>query len=244
VPDFELLALAHQEARFHPATAGRPNIVTDVVTGRRAVGKFGWKGQVPTLLVFSGDAYLNEMGITTPMFPDENCPQGDCAALACDPVPGVDEADLDDVDAFHDFMTLLGPPPSARPAFASWNMSDGSRIFDQIGCSNCHVRTLITAGSDVAALRFRAFQPYSDFLLHDMGSLGDGIEQGRATGREMRTAPLWGLRLITTYLHDGRAHTIDGAILAHDGQGSGARNRFAALPAAGQAKLVAFLKGL
>ncbi len=244
VPDFELFALARREARSQPATAGRPNIVTDIVTGQRAVGKFGWKGQVPTLLVFSGDAYLNEMGITTPMFPDENCPQGDCATLACDPLPGVDEADLDDVDTFHDFMTLLAPPRPARPAFATWDTWEGSKLFDQIGCANCHVRTLITGPSDVAALRFHTFQSYSDFLLHDMGDLGDGIEQGRATGREMRTAPLWGLRLLTTYLHDGRAHTIDGAILAHDGQGRGARDRFAALPPARQAKLLAFLKDL
>src|SRR5262249_50714398 len=91
VPDATFFALARKQAHSEPATAGRPNIVTDVTTGRPAVGKFGWKSQVPSLLVFSGDAYLNEMGITTPMFPDENCPQGDCSLLDCDPVPGVDD---------------------------------------------------------------------------------------------------------------------------------------------------------
>ncbi len=86
---------------------------------------------------------------------------------------------------------------------------------------------------------------YSDFLLHDMGALGDGIEQGQATGREMRTAPLWGLRLFTSFLHDGRAATIEAAILAHDGQGRRrARDRFATLPAASRASLVAFLRTL
>ena len=84
----------------------------------------------------------------------------------------------------------------------------------------------------------------SDFLLHDMGALGDGIEQGQVTGREMRTAPLWGLRLFTSFLHDGRAGTIEAAILAHDGQGRRARDRFAALPSAGKASLVAFLRTL
>src|SRR5262249_34295956 len=102
VPDSELVALGNLQARLHPETAGRPNMVTDVATGRLVVGKFGWKSQVPNLLQFSADAYLNEMGITTPLFPDENCPQGDCALLACDPVPGVDD-DLEDVEHFRDF---------------------------------------------------------------------------------------------------------------------------------------------
>jgi CxxC motif-containing protein (DUF1111 family) len=243
VPDAVFIALAHAEARHRPDTAGRPNFVSNVAGGGLAVGKFGWKGQVATLLDFSGDAYLNEMGITTPLFPEESCPQGDCSLLACDPVPGVDD-DLEDVEAFRDFMTLLAPPPPVRPRFRSrarFAALDGSRLFAQLGCADCHVPTLKTGPSPVRALRFRAFQPYSDFLLHDMGTLGDGIAQGRATGQEMRTAPLWGLRLLTTFLHDGRAHSIDEAILAHEGQGRRARDRFAALPAHKQAKLLAFL---
>src|SRR5262245_62743921 len=87
VPDEELTALAQKQAHQRPETAGRPNVVTDVTTGRPAVGKFGWKSQVPNLRAFSADAYLNEMGITTPLFPEENCPQGDCTLLTCDPVP-------------------------------------------------------------------------------------------------------------------------------------------------------------
>ena len=107
------------------------------------------------------------------------------------------------------------------------------------------VADLLKSGvSEVLALQSRTFRPYSDFLLHDMGSLGDGIAQGQATGAEMRTAPLWGLRLFTTFLHDGRATTIAAAILAHDGQGRPARDRFAALSAADQAKLLAFLRTL
>src|SRR5262249_47149831 len=110
VPDGTFVALARDQARRHPRVAGRPSRVADLVAGTVAVGKFGWKAQVTNLLQFSGDAYLNEMGITTPLFPDENCPQGDCALLACDPVPGVDD-DLEDVVAFADFMTMLAPPP-------------------------------------------------------------------------------------------------------------------------------------
>ncbi|PYN82257.1 MAG: hypothetical protein DMD97_01375 [Candidatus Rokuibacteriota bacterium] len=258
VPDATLVTLAAKQAREQPGTAGRPNMVTDVTTGRVAVGKFGWKSQVPNLLHFSAEAYLNEMGITTPLFPDENCPQGDCALLACDPVPGVDD-DLEDVQRFRDFINFLAPPPRLRDPYVGFralarsfaasprrwgSYAEYRRLFAQIGCANCHVRSLTTGASPVAALQFQTFQPYSDFLLHDMGSLGDGIEQGQATGGEMRTAPLWGLRLFTAFLHDGRAGTIEEAILAHDGQGRAARDRFAALPAEEKATLVAFLRTL
>ncbi len=87
-------------------------------------------------------------------------------------------------------MSFLAAPPRLR------GMAQATRLFDQIGCTSCHVPALKTGASAVAALGFRSFRPYSDFLLHDMGDLGDGIEQGQATGREMRTAPLWGLRLL------------------------------------------------
>jgi CxxC motif-containing protein (DUF1111 family) len=246
VPDATLLALATRQVRWQPATAGRPNMVTDIVTGRVAVGKFGWKSQVPNLLHFSADAYVNEMGITTPLAPVESCPQGDCRLLACDPVPEVDD-DLEDVELFRDFMRLLAPPPAAaRTASRRRDPRENrrGRLFERIGCAACHVRSLTSGESDVATLRLRTFHPYSDFLLHDMGSLGDGIEQGQAGGSEMRTAPLWGLRLLTTFLHDGRAATIEDAILAHDGQGRAARDGFIRLPAEDKARLVAFLRAL
>ena len=122
----------------------------------------------------------------------------------------------EDVELFHDFMRMLAPPTRARIPFGgSIASQQGSRVFDQIGCADCHVTPLRSGPTETAALRFQGLQPFSDFLLHDMGSLGDGIEQGRASGREMRTAPLWGLPMLTTFLHDGRAHAIDDAIRAH-----------------------------
>ncbi|HEY1270003.1 MAG TPA: di-heme oxidoredictase family protein [Candidatus Binatia bacterium] len=241
VPDAAFLLLAQLEKNVSPSTAGRPNIVTDLATGKPAVGKFGWKGQNPNLLQFSGDAYVNEMGITNPMFPAENCPNGDCSQMpSCYPNAGLDD-DGTDVELFSDFMTLLAAPP--RGAITR-DVLAGQNVFLRIGCGGCHVPVLITGPSKVKAFNRVAFQPYSDFLLHDMGSLGDGIEQGRATGREMRTAPLWGLRVRATYLHDGRALALDGAILAHDGQGKAAKNRFAALSASDAQKLMAFLNSL
>ncbi len=101
-----------------------------------------------------------------------------------------------------------------------------------------------TGPNPVEALDRVEFRPYSDFLLHDMGGLGDGIEQGSATGREMRTAPLWGLRELPFYLHDGRARTVDEAVRLHDGQGRGARNRYLDLPAVRRRALLAFLDSI
>jgi CxxC motif-containing protein (DUF1111 family) len=108
----------------------------------------------------------------------------------------------------------------------------------------CHLQTLVTGPSHSAALDRVAYHPYSDFLLHDMGMLGDGIDQGDAKGPEMRTAPLWGVSIQQRLLHDGRALTLAEAILAHDGQGKAARDRFAALPGSQRADLLLFLQAL
>jgi CxxC motif-containing protein (DUF1111 family) len=216
------------------------SVVTDLSTNRLAVGKFGWKAQVPSLFQFSGDAYLNEMGITNPQFPDENCPQGNCNLLKCNPVPALND-DGGDVTAFTDFMTFLAPPPRGP---INDDVKNGEKTFDKIGCNGCHVDTLATGASASAALDHVTFHPYSDFLLHDMGSLGDGIQQNRATGRLMRTAPLWGLRAIQTLLHDGRTSDRTAAILAHDGQAKSSRDAFVALPSAQQSKVLAFLSSL
>jgi CxxC motif-containing protein (DUF1111 family) len=246
VPDDTLIALQQQ-------TGGRANTVFDIATGVTRVGRFGWKCQQATLLAFPADAYLNEMGITTPRFPasglgfnNESCPQGNCALLAANPGPvngpdGTDDGDFDDIEAFTNFMTFLGAPP--RGAITS-DVQQGATVFNQIGCAVCHVPSLTTGDSTSAALNHVTFFPYSDFLLHDMGSMNDGIEQGTAGAREMRTAPLWGLRLLTTFLHDGRASNIPQAILAHDGQAAASRGAFSALKETQKNKLMAFLKSL
>ncbi|MFN8600365.1 MAG: di-heme oxidoredictase family protein [Candidatus Binatia bacterium] len=240
--DRTLLELAARQRARTPATAGRARWVADAVGGGQRVGRFGWKAQVPSLLHFSGDAYLNEMGITTPFFPEENCPQGDCSLLRCDPVADPED-DGADVFLFADFMSFLAPPPRADGA-GRRVVRDGQRVFERLGCADCHVATLKTGWHESPALRAREFSPYSDFLLHDMGSLGDGIAQDGAGGREMRTAPLWGLRTITSFLHDGRATTIEAAILAHDGQGAVSRDRFRALDSDDRRSLLRFLRSL
>ena len=240
VPDATLLQLAADQARKSPSTKGTPNMVLEIGTGLTRVGRFGWKAQVPTLHQFSGDAYLNEMGVTNPEFPAESCPQGDCAALAYNPFPTLND-DGENVAAFTDFMTLLGPPPQGPVTPAS---AGGNAVFAAVGCANCHTPMLHTGDSPVKALSHKTFEPFSDFLLHDMGSLGDGIVQGTSTANQMRTAPLWGLRSRPTFLHDGRATTPEAAILAHEGQGRASRDAFVALPAAKRQTLLAYLRTL
>ena len=117
-------------------------------------------------------------------------------------------------------------------------------VFAAAGCASCHTPALQTGSNPVAALDHVTFFPFSDFLLHDMGSLGDGIEQGQSTGREMRTAPLWGVRTRPKLLHDGRAATLEDAIRSHDGQGRRSRDAFAALDTTAKSRLIAFLKSL
>jgi CxxC motif-containing protein (DUF1111 family) len=243
VPDQALLALASgQPAQI----AGRANLVTDVASGLTRVGRFGWKAQVATLITFSGDAYLNEMGITNPLFPDENAPQGRQDLITpCDgkPVePGQTEDDGTSIQAFTDFMSLLAPPPRG---VVNPPVQQGEAIFGQIGCPGCHVADLTTGtGSVFPELNNVTFHPYSDFLLHDMGSLGDQIVQGGAGAFEMRTAPLWGVSARRTFLHDGRSTRLDDAILRHDGQAKPARDAFATLSQADQQRVLKFLASL
>lgn len=239
-PDADFIALAAQQAARRDGTAGRVAMVDNLSAGMKTVGKFGWKAQNPTLFQFSGDAYMNEMGITSAQFASENCPGGNCSELSFNPMPGVND-DGSGVRALADYMTLLAAPPRAA---VSRDANDGEGVFERVGCNACHVSTLRSGASAVAALDRKTYHPYSDFLLHDMGSLGDGIEQGPATGRDLRTAPLWGLRYVTAYLHDARAATLDAAILAHDGQARAARDRYAALDAQAKGRLRAFLNSL
>jgi hypothetical protein len=243
VPDQTLLALASSEA---PGVAGRASSVTDVASGLPRIGRFGWKAQNATLKTFSGDAYLNEMGITNPLFPAENAPQGRTdLILPCDgkpTEPAVLEDDGTDLQKFTNFMSLLAPPPRGT---INPPVQQGEAIFDQIGCSGCHVADLTTGtGSTFPELNNVTFHPYSDLLLHDMGTLNDGIAQANASGHEMRTAPLWGLSARRTFLHDGKSTNLNDAIARHDGQGKAASDAFSQLSQSDQQRVIKFLNSL
>ena len=240
VPDETWHAIADEEGQTDPATAGRVQLLFDPTTGGTMAGRFGWKAQVPTLRAFAGDALLNEMGITSPGFRDEICPQGDCLALGFNPAPALND-DGNDAEAMTDFMRMLAPP---QPGPSDDFTTRGETVFHASGCAACHRPALQTGPSDIRALDRVVFRPYSDFLLHDMGALGDGIAQASAGGQDMRTAPLWGLRLLTRFLHDGSATTIEDAVRRHDGQGRASSLRFEALTAAEREALLAFLRSL
>ena len=239
-PDATFRALAEQQL---PAIRGRAARVTELARGAPAVGKFGWKAQAPSLHQFAGLALSQELGITNPEFPGEQLPRGGMSALAaCDLVPELEE-DASGVQHLVDFLQLLAPV-AALPVGPEARRGD--QLFTAIGCDGCHTRSLRSGPSAIPALSEQSYAPYSDFLLHDMGELGDGIAEGDAQPREMRTAPLWGSRLNggARLLHDGRARSFEAAISAHDGQGAASRRAFAKLAEVDQRALLAFLAGL
>ncbi len=245
IPDDTIL----NGARVAPVDGvlGKPCMISDVVSGETRVGRFGWKAQQATVLAFAADAYLNEMGITNRFFGSENAPNGDAAKLALldrtmDPEDQIDPATgKSDVDKVADFMRLLAPPPTTT---LSSSASQGRNVFNQVNCHLCHTPTMVTGPSSIAALSNKAVNLYSDMLLHDMGTLADRIAQGPALGKEMKTAPLWGLRASAPYLHDGRAKSVDAAIRAHEGEGKNSRDRYLQLTPTARQQLLDFLSSI
>jgi CxxC motif-containing protein (DUF1111 family) len=247
---------------------------------RTRVQRFGIKNQQTNLVSFSGDAYINEMGITTQScfkgtpilaFAHENLPNGQAIQAGCnggdlapanppgnpnipeftDDVVGSCAGGLsevqEDMDNFRFFMEHLAPPP--RDLSDPVGAAIGAVVFVASGCADCHsALPFVTPPNPFNGVPGNfVFFPFSDFLVHDMGSLGDRIGStgdNRATTRQMRTSPLWGARFNTQLLHDGRAHSVREAILAHDGQGKAARDRFAALSTSDQSFLLKFVSSL
>ncbi len=221
---------------------GKAVVTTDIVSGKSRVGRFGWKAQQTSVLAFAADAYANEMGVTNRYFPTENAPNGDAEKLAksdfiLDPedAPATGLADFEKVA---NFMKFLAPPPGVK---LTPTATAGQQLFMVAGCAVCHVPSMMTAPSKDPAFDRKEVCLYSDLLLHDMGSLGDGIVQLPAGAREMRTSPLWGLRYSAPYLHDGRATTVEAAILAHDGEAKVSRERYLKLTPAQKKQLSEFL---
>lgn len=226
---------------------GKAHMITDVVSGQIMVGRFGWKAQQATLLAFSADAYVNEMGVTNRFFPTENAPNGKADVLAAfdevaDPEDTTDpETGKADIDHSADFMRFLAP---LRPQPMSASATAGKTVFQSTGCAVCHTPRMFTGSSEIGALNQKAVDLYSDLLLHDMGILADGIVQGDAGPRDFKTPPLWGIRVSAPYLHDGRAPTLDAAIRAHDGEGSASKIRYTKLSLMQRQQLLDFMNTL
>jgi CxxC motif-containing protein (DUF1111 family) len=210
------------------------------------LGRFSRKAQVASLMHQVAGAYHQDMGITSDFLPEEvRNPQASAATANADRVADP-EVPAATVRSVVNYIRMLAPP---APGTDTPERARGATVFDSIGCARCHRPTLRTGVSPIAALANRQVTLYSDLLLHDMGpGLTDDRPDGGASGREWRTAPLWGLRLMQQFLngdafllHDGRARSIEDAILLHGGEAQGARDRSAALPAGDRSALLDFV---
>lgn len=256
IPEAEILALADPDDRDGDGISGRPNWVNPASyaserepgggTGPR-LGRFGRKAQISNLLQQVVEAYHQDIGITSDFLPVENRnPRSGVPIEAVDRVPDP-EIPASTVLAVTHYIRSLAPP---APAPDDPLIAEGRTHFSAIGCARCHTPTFTTGASPVRALSNRTVHLYSDLLLHDMGDeLADNRPDGSASGREWRTAPLWGLRLMRRFLdgralllHDGRARSVDEAILMHGGEAQAARDAYAALTAAQRRALLAFVE--
>ena len=268
VPDELLQAIARwQCAQPDLGVCGTPMLVPVLESpGAVRVGRFGWKAEHASLLSFSADAYLNEMGVTSPLRPTE-------VTTLCDTVPDPedhpDATGMSDVDRFARFIRATKAPPRDAQLAATPEARNGSSLFETIGCAVCHAPMLTTlpAGASMFGGRYRVPQalggrtihPYSDYLVHDVGT-GDGIvlavpehyrpefsgmqESFAGSANKMRTAPLWGLRTRSRLMHDGLSVTLREAISRHQGEATSARTAFDRLPAPSQEQVLVFLRSL
>jgi CxxC motif-containing protein (DUF1111 family) len=274
VADQTLLDLAKQQCTStHGRICGQAVQVPVVeAPGQMGVGRFGWKDQHASLLSFIADAYLNEIGITNPLQPEE-------VTRLCNTAPEPNDArgpdGLFDIDRLTRFVRALKAPPRDQGLALTPLATHGSDLFDKVGCASCHVRSLKTAAAGARidggtfiippGLGSITFHPYGDFLLHDVGT-GDGILEvhpehyGRgvfqqmgdylsrqhleSTQNKMRTAPLWGVRLRPRLMHDGSSLTLRDAILRHRGEAQDASRKFDRLDKQDQDALIEFLRSL
>jgi CxxC motif-containing protein (DUF1111 family) len=254
IDDATLLAIAQSQSA---ATAGRIRgqaiqVPLLEAPGQTRIGRFGWKDQQASLLSFAADAYLNEQGITSRLLPNNT-------AVVCgitdEQEDGPDEKGMHDIDRFARFMRATMAPPVDSVLLATADAQAGQKLFQQLGCNICHVASITTAPAGTVvnggqftippALGGKTIHPYSDFLLHDVGT-GDGIQQNGPpnTANKLRTPPLWGLRTRDRLMHDGLSLTRNDAILRHGGEARFVTNRYRFLTQQQKIQLVTFLNSL
>jgi CxxC motif-containing protein (DUF1111 family) len=248
VPEAAVRGLADPDDDDGDDISGRPNTVWDSVRQEMHLGRFGWKANVPSVELQTAGAFNGDIGITSRAFPDDACSADERECRAA-PSGGEPELDSEKLDRVTFYTRTLGVP--ARRSVRADDVRQGERLFRDLGCSSCHTPTLRTGASDVPGLAHQTIHPYTDLLLHDMGpGLADDRPDGRASGSEWRTPPLWGIGLVETvnghtrFLHDGRARDLTEAILWHGGEARAARNAFRQLSRSERAALVKFLESL
>ncbi len=258
IPDQLLLDLADPTDADGDGISGRPNWIElppwvnpgadSRPQGSRFIGRFGKKAAARNLVHQTANAYLQDMGLTTSFLSQDlvNATVGEATGdTAADPEIRSDEF----TNVVFYLRTLKAPP---RRDIGDPGVISGERAFEQAGCVSCHVSELRTGPSAIEALDRATFRPYSDFLLHDMGAgLDDRYTEGSAETSEWRTPPLWGIGLAADsqggqarFLHDGRAASLEEAILLHGGEAAASRTRFTEMSEQDQADLLAFLESL
>ncbi len=251
IPAADILAHADPDDADGDGISGRPRIVWSEEFERPMVGRFGLKAGAPTVRAQSAGAFAGDIGISNPLHTGG---WGECteAQAACREVPHGGPLEIEDhaLDLVVFYSRNLAVP--ARRDIDDPQVLAGKRVFHQTGCASCHVPKFVTHRlEDQPEQSFQLIWPYTDLLLHDMGEgLADNRPEGEATGREWRTAPLWGIGLTeavsghTYFLHDGRARSLLEAVLWHGGEAEDARDRVVAMPPEERAALIRFLESL
>ncbi|GAB4227400.1 MAG: di-heme oxidoredictase family protein [Methyloligellaceae bacterium] len=255
IPEARILALADERDRDGDGISGRPSRVRPTPEGEALLGRFGWKAGKATIMQQVAEAFSSDMGLSSWLRP---ALYGDCTPVqkACRAAPhGRQQGEEAEVsrqvlDLVTRYSSNLAPPP--RRSAGEAEVLAGKAIFAALGCAACHVPSHRTGPHPREPhLSNQRIWPYTDLLLHDMGEgLADGRREGAASGREWRTPPLWGIGLTrqvsghSFFLHDGRARSLTEAIMWHGGEARAARDAFAALPAEGRRRLLAFLNSL
>jgi len=248
IPEADILARVDTDDADGDGISGRANYVYDLRAGEARLGRFGWKANQPTVEQQVAGAFSGDIGITSSLVDGDNAtPLQKLDSLPNGGFPEIEDDDLADVVGY---SRVLAVP--ARRDWQDAEVRTGSGLFDGAGCAACHVREQKTSPTAYpAALAGQMIHPYTDLLLHDMGdSLADGRPDYLATGREWRTPPLWGIGLVQTvnghtqFLHDGRARSLEEAVLWHGGEAAASRKRFLAMSAEDRQALIRFLKSL
>lgn len=232
----------------HDGISGRPNRIWDIESQSWMIGRFGWKANQTTVKQQVAAAFAGDMGITSSLFPDENCPPSiDCNAQPNGGSPEIPDDDLDKVVLYTSTLAVPG-----RRDWDEQEVLKGKALFKQLNCSACHIPEITTGEHPLFdAFSYQTIRPYTDLLLHDMGTgLADNSPEFVANGQEWRTPPLWGIGLFdivnghTNYLHDGRARNLEEAILWHGGEAEAAKEAFKQLSEDEREQLILFLNSL
>ncbi|MEL6668416.1 MAG: di-heme oxidoredictase family protein [Bacteroidota bacterium] len=249
IPDQTLIDLSDPDDLDGDGISGRINYVPHVEMENQLVpGRFGWKATQPTVRQQVASAFSGDMGLTSELFPNENCPH----SIDCDQLPngGNPEVTTSQLNRVTSYVSGLAVP--VRRDWSDQSVLRGKAIFRELNCNACHVEKLTTgAHAEIEQLSHQVIRPYTDLLLHDMGpDLADNSPDFLATGQEWRTPPLWGIGLFekvnghTNYLHDGRATNLEEAILWHGGEAEQIRDSFKELTAEDREALINFLNSL